>query len=139
MLGASGPSSVAAFSASLTRDKMSVGDQQTIIYDHVVTNTGTCYNRYTGIFLAHTCGMYFFSVSVRSTTNHYINLEILHNDKILCHAHGDRSTNNGQGGCMAVVRLGVGDDVWVRHLGTEGDTIRGDHYNVFSGAMFSAC
>ena len=128
-----GSTATYSFTAALSSTKAPIGPRQTIIYDHVVTNSGQCFDHFTGVFKACVAGNYVFSVSVQSTSTHSIVVEIVHNGALLCSAINNDGKLFGQGGCLAVVSLRRGDDVWVRHV--TGDYMNGGYYNVFTGFL----
>jgi hypothetical protein len=124
-----------AFTASLSREIRPVGAHQIIDFDTVITNIGDCYNAHGGLFTAHVPGVYQFSVTVISETNHYSDVIIVKNGAELCRAHGEGDAFDS-GTCLATVHLAAADDVWVRQMG--GNAIFGQNYTTFSGHMIQS-
>ena len=114
------------------------GYDQTIVYDHIVTNVGNGFDPYTGVFGADKAGTYVFAISARSgSTAYYTTLELVHRGNVLCRAYAS-ATDTDQGGCVAVVHLQPGDHVMVRHMHGAGDVLTNNYYNVFSGFLITS-
>ncbi|KAL4218504.1 Otolin 1 [Mactra antiquata] len=107
-----------AFTAYLTHG-VDTGDKQTIKFDQVIINDGNGYNVYTGAFTCPQAGVYLFSffLGQRGLTESErpMSVRLVKNDDIIVsgtvetrHVYQDL-----QGGNMAVVRLNLGDVVWV--------------------------
>ncbi|XP_060558943.1 complement C1q-like protein 3 [Ruditapes philippinarum] len=126
------PKNKAAFSASLTKHMLNVGNYQAIIFDNVFTNDGNMYSPYTGVFTAPTNGTYFFISTVMSHSGQYLETEICLNGNSLVLMYSlDNSSEQGTN--SVVLALKEGDRVWVRHHGTRGSNVYGGHWSSFSG------
>ena len=90
------------------------GKHHTIIYDHVVTNYGNGYNKYTGAFIAPRSGVYVFTWTTFANPGSYLPIELIVNN----YRYGIISVDtnalyNGVTG-VAVVHLNQYDAVLVR-------------------------
>ncbi|XP_062580716.1 complement C1q subcomponent subunit B-like [Saccostrea cucullata] len=103
-----------AFSSILSKDLPNTGRTQTIVFDHVITNTGNAYNRHTGIFHAPSNGIFAFSWTMNSEkiNGHF---ELMHNSKIIT-AISTELTNLEIGTTSAtmVLQLKRNDVVFIR-------------------------
>jgi hypothetical protein len=54
-----------AFHATLTHD-IRLGQSQTVVFDHVITNNGNGYSKHSGLFTAPRDGTYYFTTSFLS-------------------------------------------------------------------------
>lgn len=123
-----------AFSATLSNHITDLGAQQALVFDHVITNVGNTYSNFTGDFTAPQDGTYFFTATVMSHSGSYLETEMVRNGipVMLLYSY-DNSFEQGSGGVVLVLR--AGDQVWVRHHGSEGDRVYGEHWSYFSGFL----
>ena len=118
---------VIAFYVYLTTSEINPGRHHTIIYDHVVTNSGNGYNKYTGAFIAPRSGVYVFTWTTFADPASSFAIElIVNNQRAGVIAANGGSTWNGVTG-VAVVHLNQFDAVLVR---TDSNTA--PHGNIFS-------
>lgn len=121
------PENVIAFYAYLTNAEKKPGAHHIIVYDHVTTNSGNGYSKYTGAFTAPTQGMYVFSWTTFADPHSYFPIELTHNnsraDIIYVDAGG---TPNGVTG-LAVIQVQQGDVVMLRS--SPGFNPRGNIYS----------
>lgn len=71
---------VIAFYAYLTNTESNPGAHHIIVYDHVVTNSGNGYSKFTGAFTAPRAGMYVFSWTTFINPSSNFPIELTHND-----------------------------------------------------------
>ena len=122
-----------AFTATLTHD-VSLGPQQTIEYDKILTNVGNSYESRDGHFNAPVNGVYIISATV-CTTASQTHAEIVKNGVQLAAMYGDDYDLTSH---TIVITLNINDRVWVRHTG-DGNEIRvvKGTYSSFSGALIA--
>ncbi|VDI32569.1 Hypothetical predicted protein [Mytilus galloprovincialis] len=84
---------------------MSLGDNQVIAFDHVVSNEGSGYDTSNGIFTAPTNGVYVFHVQIRGNEDHTCLVDIVKKGNRLISIW---LTSNTSDSSMAVVRLNAG-------------------------------
>ncbi|XP_045202034.2 heavy metal-binding protein HIP-like [Mercenaria mercenaria] len=105
-----------AFMAYLTTHER--GTNHHILFDDVKTNIGNAYNPRHGVFIAPVDGLYQFSVTACSVSQHYIVLELNVKDTVL----GKVIAGNGWAAAcnskVFLVQLAQGDDVFVTHTTT---------------------
>ncbi|KAL4218289.1 Complement C1q-like protein 3 [Mactra antiquata] len=134
-----------AFTAYLAHD-VDPGRKQTIKFDKVITNDGNGYNNNTGIFTCPEDGVYLFSFFLGQRGAHdgsmQMSAELVVNNNVMVtgvvetqHVYQDL-----QGGNMAVVRLNLGDAVWVESV-FDGHHVEGSQtlrLTTFSGVYLYA-
>lgn len=121
------------FSAMVSRDT-SLGDNQAILYDRVLTNIGNGYNKWSGHFTAPMKGLYLFTCSVMAVGDKYIAVTMVKNGKWTAYAHSSSSV--WESGAMSVVlALKKGDKIWIQRY--HGDRLLHGSYNMFSGYLIS--
>ena len=127
--------STPAFSARATihQTKLSVND--IIFFDEVLTNLGGCYSANSSIFTAPVGGIYYFTSSTMSKDDIQTEITVNGNFTIARMFTGTHDGDFDQGVNMGLVRLGVGDKVWVRKTSVEGDDLFGDRWTTFSGFL----
>ncbi|XP_045157047.2 caprin-2-like isoform X2 [Mercenaria mercenaria] len=127
-----------AFTAYMDHDG-DFGADQTIIFNRVITNEGSGYNKYTGVFTCPQDGMYLFSFFIweRSDTDtiKQVRGDLTVNGRNIVGSVSEtwHHTEDAQGGNSAVIRLNQGDAVWIKvHYGGHiaGNTL---HFNTFTG------
>ncbi|XP_052693526.1 complement C1q-like protein 4 isoform X2 [Crassostrea angulata] len=105
-----------AFYSYLSNTDMHPKPNQTIVFDHVVTNTGGKFNSKTGVFTCPTQGVYAFSWTVYCSNGGYLISELVVNSRsvgdMLCSGQGDDNIRHTSS--VAVVELNEGDRVYVR-------------------------
>ncbi|XP_062611252.1 complement C1q tumor necrosis factor-related protein 3-like [Saccostrea cucullata] len=100
----------------MSHDESSLGQHQTIIFDHVITNVGGYYNRHMGIFSSPVNGVYTFSWTLYCISDGYIYSEIVVNSNaagaMYCDGQGALSLRHTTG--VVVVEINLGDVVYIR-------------------------
>lgn len=123
-----------AFSAGLSQHLLHVGDNQHIVFDHVITNVGNAYNPHSGLFIAPVSGIYVFSTSILSYDgrNNWASIVVNNIPKSHIYMHDDRHAMSSH---TLVFELSAGDDVGVQ--GHAGDAYQGENlpYTIFSGFL----
>ncbi|XP_053408209.1 otolin-1-like [Mercenaria mercenaria] len=108
-----------AFTAFLDHDG-DYGAGQTITFNKIITNDGNGYNTHTGVFTCPEEGMYLFTFFVGErgemdgVTQIWADLVINSNNVIDAFAETRQFQEDAQGGNTVVIRLKLGDSVWVR-------------------------
>lgn len=108
------------------------GTNQTLKFDHVITNIGEGYDFLTGIFTAPFAGVYVFYLTAMSTNAiGEIVLAIEKNDTVLGMVFATGSSD--QGSNLLTTELDTGECVWVRQQ--YGDAVRGETWTAFTGFL----
>ncbi|CAG2227878.1 unnamed protein product [Mytilus edulis] len=116
-LGAS--TTVPAFYAYMSSHETNPGKHHTLHFDTIITNIGSAYNRYTGIFTPTVSGTYALSYSIKPYAGAYIPIELVRNTQIIgsvvtkaqsSYEHGASST--------VVIQLSAGDACFLRTSNT---------------------
>ncbi|XP_045188636.1 cerebellin-2-like [Mercenaria mercenaria] len=98
-----------------------------IVFDEIITNTGSHYSSVTGIFVAPSADQYFFATSVKDVSNRDgTTLHIVHNGRRVAEISAVRGANLGQepqGSNSVVLELSAGDEVAVRSFNAGGKVI----------------
>ncbi|KAK3096262.1 hypothetical protein FSP39_025072 [Pinctada imbricata] len=106
--------------------------EKTIKFDQVMYNDGKHYNPTTGVFTAPSAGVYSFYWSTLTVNGHFMSSVLTVNGSptlgALSDGRGGSSYDSGSN--LAVLRLGVGDRVWVEQQA--GGYIQSD-FSSFSG------
>ena len=101
-----------AFHATLTHH-LTLGQSQTVVFDHVITNNGNGYSSHSGLFTAPRDGTYYFTTSFLSKSGS-TDLQMIRNAEVIGGGAGypdDGST----GSISATINLKKGDAVKIRH------------------------
>ncbi|XP_069131944.1 uncharacterized protein [Argopecten irradians] len=130
-----------AFSAQTSHHDVSLVTHQTVPFPHVILNEGSAYDNLTGVFTCPEPGVYHFSVTIMAFRDDQVETELVVNGNhaMLNYAGGTQRYNQGTNSVL--VRLDVGDRVWVRILNspdvqTDGDIrIYGGGWTTFTGFM----
>jgi hypothetical protein len=128
------------FYVRLGKHYTTLNDQETIIFDSVVTNAGQGYDKYTGIFICPISGFYQFAATIVSDggNNKNLDAELMHNGQQLAHLHATLYGYD-QGTQIANIHCAQGEKVWIRHLQGAGDSrSMPPGYSSFSGALLRA-
>lgn len=116
-LGAS--TTAPAFYAYMSSHETNPGKHHTLHFDTIITNIGSAYNRYTGIFTPTVSGTYALSYSIKPYAGAYIPIELVRNTQIIgsvvtkaqsSYEHGASST--------VVIQLSAGDACFLRTSNT---------------------
>ncbi|XP_031435089.1 complement C1q-like protein 2 [Clupea harengus] len=109
----------------------------TLIYRHVITNTGSAYNPYTGVFRAPVRGVYYFAVFVygggHASTTTGVSLHKNEEHVVIAYSHQPSlqySSSNG-----ASLLLEVGDVVYVKLWPNAWVHDSYNHHTTFSGNL----
>ncbi|XP_045169748.2 heavy metal-binding protein HIP-like [Mercenaria mercenaria] len=121
-----------AFTARLSEHQTKLGHNQPIVFDNIVTNIGQAYSGTTGVFTAPKDGIYYFIATTMSHSGQFVQTEIVRNGESMVKLYSyDKSHEQGTSG--VVLHLNVSDEVWVRHLKTQGENLYGHNWSTFSG------
>ena len=131
-----------AFQATLTKVSATFKILETIIFNNVITNIGSAYNRRTGVFTAPLAGTYMFNTNIVSEKGFYVEASIVRNGNVIVSAISDhRIPKDGistwdQGNAAAILRLKKGDKVSVTLQWPQGrHSIHGVGKSSFSGYL----
>ena len=105
-----------AFTAGITSDS-SLWQGDILVFPHVITNKGQGYDNSTGKFTAPRDGTYVFTVTVVSSSNYYLSLEIVHDGVSKVRTFSTRLASYQTGTNLVVLELDRGDAVWVKRYG----------------------
>jgi len=117
-----------AFSATMSRDIENSENNTTIVFDNVITNIGTAYSPYNGIFTCKTAGIYVFVWTTTNKDRTGMNTELVLNGqwKGITLSDSGNHDDYSVASNTVVLDLEVGDQVWIRagtwhtgHLGRE--------------------
>ncbi|XP_052778260.1 complement C1q tumor necrosis factor-related protein 3-like [Mya arenaria] len=136
-----------AFYAYINSNAVNIGNQQVVVFDHVITNidtthsVGAGYNPVTGTFTAPVDGLYVFSMTLLSGYNDIRTHFAFHQDNtpltsIFIHGSTGDSHTWDIGSADAVVSMKAGQTMSIRHTHPEAHALEG----AFQGAgqsMFS--
>ena len=114
-----------------------LGDQQTIIFDHVVTNLASGYDGQDGQFRAPRAGLYFFSTSLMAYPGKHIHAQVVRNGQPVAYVYAAKNEDDIGTAVMNLV-LQTGDKVWVKHgTDTSGVAQLEPNYSTFSGFLIT--
>ncbi|XP_069108058.1 complement C1q-like protein 4 [Argopecten irradians] len=111
---------VISFSSQLGPPKNHLGVHQTLIFERNVMNEGSGYSNLTGVFTCPKAGMYYFSVTIMVDSGDQFETELVHNGRNIMVNYAAGETYDNQATNSVVMRLDVGDKVWVRILENAG-------------------
>ncbi|XP_061829979.1 complement C1q tumor necrosis factor-related protein 6 [Nerophis lumbriciformis] len=104
----------AAFSVGRRKSLHSLEAYQTLIFDTVFVNLDDNFNMFSGKYVCHTPGVYFFNVNIHTWNFKETYLHIMRNEAeqaIVYAQPSDRSIMQSQ---SLMLDLGLGDEVWIR-------------------------
>ncbi|XP_048760508.1 complement C1q-like protein 4 [Ostrea edulis] len=128
------------FYVRLGKHYTTLNDQETIIFDSIVTNAGQGYDKYTGIFVCPISGFYQFAATIVSDggTDKNLDAELMHNGKQIAHLHATLYGND-EGTQIANIHCAQGERIWIRHLqGATDARSMPPGFSSFSGALLHA-
>ena len=120
-----------AFFAKLNKTFIQANQNQTIVFDKVVTNKGNDYHSSHGIFTATTPGLYVFSATLM-TESPYAHAKLVKNGEDLVRLH--LGGHWEQSSHMVVVELKAGDLISIESH-DQGVDYSGYDYSSFSGFL----
>ncbi|XP_052105645.1 complement C1q-like protein 3 [Mytilus californianus] len=106
-----------------------------VVYDTVITNTGSSYNPSNGNFIAHYEGLYFISWTTLTEPNNYFITDLIHNSKQIVSNHASArgvSTEYMTATQSVVLQLAAKDEVFIKSRGTQ-KSLYGQGYSTFTG------
>ncbi|XP_060589214.1 complement C1q tumor necrosis factor-related protein 3-like isoform X3 [Ruditapes philippinarum] len=131
-----------AFSAQLSIHLSNIPIGTTINFDKVHVNDGAAYNNKTGVFIAPETGVYMFAYFIghgRTAGQAWVTLK--HNGQKINSAVTDTFHLNEdlQGGNMAILKLDVGDRVWIESFHSNNAYLDGPNaFSSFTGLYLYA-
>ncbi|XP_063419008.1 complement C1q tumor necrosis factor-related protein 3-like [Mytilus trossulus] len=123
------------FLAKSSKDKTNVNSGTTVIFDKVVTNTGSGYDASTGQFVAPYEGLYYFTWTILTYPSKKFLTQLLHNNNIIAGNYPDgrgRSSGHDSATQSVVLHLAAKDKVCIKTEDT-GQYMYGDRWSTFSG------
>jgi hypothetical protein len=128
-----------AFYATLTA-QTTLGQKQTIEFDHIFTNIGNGYTGVSGVFTVSITAIYQFSTTMFkvTSTQNQIHTQLMKNNNPVGQNYGN--SNGASATQTVIVSAQKGDIVYVRHhefLASTQQTIYGEGYSSFSGFLIS--
>jgi hypothetical protein len=119
-----------AFHATLTHD-IRLGQSQTVVFDHVITNNGNGYSKHSGLFTAPRDGTYYFTTSFLSRSGS-VHLQMMRHAEVI--GGGAGYPDHGSSGSISgTVNLKKGDTVKIRHWKGIGTQVVHATYSMFTG------
>uniref|UniRef100_A0A3P9DEV5 C1q domain-containing protein n=1 Tax=Maylandia zebra TaxID=106582 RepID=A0A3P9DEV5_9CICH len=109
--------------------------ETTLVFKHVVTNTGNAYNKHTGIFTAPVRGVYHFVWTVLAHVDGVAAAVLIRNGEHIFLAHGSQGSGTVSGSHGASLLLEVGDQVFVRLCDGSKIYDNENHHTTFSGHL----
>ncbi|CAC5380966.1 C1QL [Mytilus coruscus] len=123
------------FLAKSLKDKKNVNSGSTVIFDKVVTNTGSGYDASTGQFVAPYEGLYYFTWTTLTYYSKYFSTQLMHNGNIIAANFPDgRGISSGHVSATqsVLLHLAAKDKVCIKTNGT-GHHMYGNKWSTFSG------
>ncbi|XP_052819014.1 heavy metal-binding protein HIP-like [Mya arenaria] len=128
-----------AFKAHLSQRMENLSPNQRIIFDDVQLNIGNAYHGNLGGFLAPVNGTYLFSVSVCSTSGHFIVLDLMRNNDVIGRVLAGDSLYDDCSSETTIAELKSGDEIYVQHHLNVGDLLQVQQHTLdsFTGALLA--
>ena len=129
-----------AFTAALTNHLTGLGKGQNIRFDHVITNIGNGYAPIHGTFTAPIAGMYVFSTTLLSFSNHNDHFQFMLNGNLVYRMYVGGSGSAGNydtTGSSVVIHLQHGDTVAIQNVDVN-ENVHGYLYSLFTGYLLKA-
>ncbi|KAM9335719.1 complement C1q tumor necrosis factor-related protein 3-like [Symphorus nematophorus] len=111
-------------------------NDQTLIFNSVLTNVGHCYSSSTGVFVAPVAGVYYFSLFYHAGGERMARLKLMKNSNFIVMASDHQSgPDTADNGANAVhLQLEKGDQVYVQMVAGS-HVWAGDHSTSFNGHL----
>ncbi|XP_069109801.1 heavy metal-binding protein HIP-like [Argopecten irradians] len=106
--------SVIAFHAILTHTVTDPGNHHVVDFNKTVTNIGSHFNSQTSVFICPEVGVYKFSWTISTNSNHYIVTELVRNGEVIGTSRSADADYASTSSASAITMLVPGDSVWVR-------------------------
>ena len=114
-----------------------LGKQQAVKYNQVVTNIGQAYDARDGHFTAPVAGVYSFSLTGMAHQTTALYLDMVKNSQFLTQIYS--TTDVADSASVTVhIHLDVNDHVWVENGGGAGAHLNVGSFNIFSGILEKA-
>lgn len=121
--------------ARLSHDIVNAPPGRTIVYEDIVTNIGTGYNKATGVFTAPVSGIYEFSYAISSTAGSTRG-DLTRNGYVITHLYCfDDGNIWGHASSTVSIHLDKGDRMYVVEPDTRTQTIHAGIMTYFSGHL----
>ncbi|VDI65928.1 Hypothetical predicted protein [Mytilus galloprovincialis] len=123
------------FLARFSKNQRNVHSGATLVFDNVVTNTGSGYDASTGQFVAPYEGLYYFSWTILTGTSSYFISDIFHNGNKIASNFSDGtgiSTGHISASQSVMLQLAAKDRVYIKTHRT-GQFRYGETWSTFSG------
>ncbi|XP_069107912.1 heavy metal-binding protein HIP-like [Argopecten irradians] len=133
-----------AFSVQTSHHDESLITHQTVLFPRVILNEGSAYDNLTGVFTCPESGVYHFSVTIMTFFNGEVETELVVNGNQVMLNYAGGNLRYNQGTNSVLVRLDVGDRVWVRILNNPtinkdgAINIHGQSWSTFAGFLIQS-
>jgi len=129
------PETLIAFTAVKVASQNDVARNQNIMFENVPLNEGNGFNLQRGVFIATKQGVFMFTVNlVHVNQPNPFHAALVHNGNVIVKLHGESNTWD-QTSQTVYLTLAPGDEVYVRNIDFDHETIYGDNYSSFSGML----
>lgn len=129
------PNHVIAFTALLSHG-VTLGAQQTIRYDKILTNVGNAYDATSGIFLVPVSGIYSLSASLMGDPNHGIHVQLVKNGVELVRLWTGGAASYELASHTLNINLAQNDKIWVQNRDSGNPILyASENYNMFSAVL----
>ncbi|CAG2192959.1 C1QL [Mytilus edulis] len=103
----------------LSTSEQNIGKHHPIVFDHVILNVGTGYNKHSGTFTAPTSGIYVFTFTLFPSRGGSMAVNIFKNSEVIAQSYTQMRTDTFSATTpIAVIDMNVGDIVFVRSSST---------------------
>ncbi|XP_052777858.1 cerebellin-1-like [Mya arenaria] len=128
------PEMLIAFSAVKTATQSGIGINQNIIFENVLLNQGNGFHSQHGVFIAPQAGIYLFTASLlHEAQSIAIHAAIVHNGNIVAKCHGYNEWE--QFSQTVIIKVKVGEEVYVKNVAAEHEIVHGESFSTFSGFL----
>ncbi|XP_060573147.1 complement C1q tumor necrosis factor-related protein 5-like [Ruditapes philippinarum] len=130
-----------AFHVHNVKDFVLDTTNEVLVFESIITNEGSGYDKTTGIFTAPIAGVFFFSVHVCTTKAKFSPIGLVLNGTFIAKSVNRDDDNHTCGSVSAIVKMKPEGKVWVTCTASSSTyVLKGDdanHMNTFSGMLIS--
>ncbi|KAH3701836.1 uncharacterized protein LOC127860950 isoform X2 [Dreissena polymorpha] len=109
-----------------------IGENQRITFEKVILNVGNAYSAYSGIFIAPTCGVYMFSVTLAVGTNSFY-AALVSTKGAIAWIYTNQAYSTASN--TVFVNLAANDHVWVQNMKYNNRVVYGELISSFTGIL----
>ena len=123
-----------SFRAGFSDDPVPIkfSNGQTVVFNHVYLNDGNAYTAHSGMFQAPLSGLYIFTLHVLPDSG-AMSFMIIKDDETVAHMEGMAA--GGTESMQVALHVRQNQEVWIRKVYGNGDTLRGKMLSTFSGFL----